>query len=404
MTARRVSRSIGVVDNGPRSVGAYGGGHNATTRGHQMLQATASLMLDDERHPARQIGVAVVGLGHSGPNLLRVLGHNIDARVRWMCDVDSSRLLKWRRLRPDARVTTRLDRVLADPGVDAVVLATPVETHYELTLRALEAGKHVFVETPLATSAAQADDLANVSREARRIVMCGHTLLYSPPVRTVKRMIESRTLGDIYFLSSSRVDLRLDTRVASVIWDLGAHDFSILLYWLSEMPTSVRAIGRDPVSQGVADVAFVAMNFASGVVANVELSWLASSKLRRTVVVGSDRMVVCEDGVPDPVRLFDCCIAHHSPEASGAYPLARRSGDIVSPNIGSCDPLEAQLSDFIHAIRGGDLMEYQTTLARSVVRIAEAADESLRLGGAVISPIADQVPGQLAPRRGLAVV
>ena len=271
-----------------------------------MLQSAVSLMLDDDTHPARQVGIAVVGLGSWGPNLLRVLGDNFDAQVRWICDLDSSRLAKYRRRHPDARVTTRLDRILADPGVDAVVLATPVETHYELAMCVLEAGKHVFVETPLAMSAELADDLATAGRARRRIVMCGHTFLYSPPVRAVKRMIEAGALGDIYCISSSRVNLGLNERAASVIWDLGPHDFSILLYWLSEMPTSVRAVGRDSVVEGVADVAFVTMNFASGIVVNVELSWLAPSKLRRTVVVGSERMVVYEDrglGAGPPVRL-----------------------------------------------------------------------------------------------------
>jgi predicted dehydrogenase len=369
-----------------------------------MLHSTVSLMLDDQAQPVRQVGVAVVGLGKWGPHLLRVLGDNFDAQVRWMCDLDSSRLARCRRRHPDARVTTRFDRVLADPGVDAVILATPVETHYELALRALEAGKHVFVETPLATSAELADDLATVAGERRRIVMCGHTFMYSPPVRAIKRMIEARTLGDIYFISSSRVNLGSDKRVASVIWDLGPHDFSILLYWLSEMPTTVRAIGRDSVVKGIADVAFVTMNFASGIVVNVELSWLAPSKLRRTTVVGSERMVVYEDGGPEPVRLFDCGAVEDQTGTSGEYRVERRGGDIVSPSIECYEPLESQLSVFVDAVRAGDLLEHQTTLARSVVRIAEAAEYSLALGGAEVSLASDHVIGEIAPRRGLAAV
>jgi predicted dehydrogenase len=369
-----------------------------------MLQSAVSLMLDDALHPARQVGVAVVGLGQWGPNLLRVLEDNFDAQVRWICDLDSSRLAKYRRHHPDARVTTRLDRILADPSVDAVVLATPVQTHYELAMRVLDAGKHVFVETPLAMSAGLADDLATVGRARRRIVMCGHTFLYSPPVRAVKRMIEAGTLGDIFCVSSSRVNLGLNEQAASVIWDLGPHDFSILLYWLSEMPASLRAVGRDSVVEGVADVAFVTMNFASGIVVNVELSWLAPSKLRRTVVVGSERMVVYEDRGSEPLRLFDCGVVEHAPAALGESHLTRRSGDIVSPNLDSYEPLESQLSDFVQAIRAGDPMDYQTTLARSVVRIAEAADESLRQGGAEVSPLNDAVMGELAPGRGLAAV
>jgi predicted dehydrogenase len=365
-----------------------------------MLQSTMTLILDDGRPPGQQVGLAVVGLGEWGPNLLRVLGDNLDAQVRWICDVDSSRLAKCRHRHPAARVTTRLDRVLADPAVDAVLLATPSVTHYELAMRVLEAGKHVFVETPLAMAADLADDLAIVARARHRIVMCGHTSLYNPAVRAVKRMIEAGRLGASYYISSSRFNLGLDQRAASVIWDLGPHEFSILLYWLSEMPTSVRAVGRDSVMRGIADVAFVTMSFASGVAVNVELSWLAPNKLSRTAVVGSERMLVYEDTAPEPLRLFDCGLGERSDAALGV----RRSGDIVSPHIESYEPLEAQLSDFVQAIRTGEQMEYQTTLARSVVRIAEAADESLRLGGTEVAPAGAEITTQLAPRRGLAAV
>ena len=351
-----------------------------------MLQSTVPLMLDDETHPASQVGVAVVGLGNWGPNLLRVLGEDFDVQVRWLCDLDSSRLAKCRRHHPDARVTTRMDRILGDPAVDAVVVATPPETHYDLAMSVLEAGKHVFVETPLTTCAELADELVTAARERRRILMCGLTLVYSPPVRAVKRMIELGTLGDIVSVSSSRVNLRPHDRDASVIWDLGSQDFSILLYWLSEMPTSVRAVGRDAVCDGVADVAFITMGFASGIIVNVELSWLAPSKLRRTTVIGSERMVVYEDGASEPVRLFD------------------HGGDIISPSVESYEPLGLQLGDFVQAIRAGDLMEPQSTLTRNVVRIVEAADESLRLGGLEIGPMRDDASIQLAHRRGLAAV
>jgi predicted dehydrogenase len=369
-----------------------------------MLQPTLSVMRGDDMQSGRQVGVAVVGLGYWGPNLLRVLGEDADVEVRWICDLDTSRLAKYRRRHPSAHVTTRLDRILADPRVDAVVLATPVDTHYELALRALEAGKHVFVEKPLATSSELADDLVRVARGRQRVLMCGHTFLYSPPVRAIKRMIEAGTLGDIYFISSSRVNLGLHQRDASVIWDLGPHDFSILLYWLSEMPIGVRALGRDSVFKGVADVAFVTMSFASGIVVNVELSWLAPSKLRRTVVVGSQRMVVYEDGTPEPVRLFDREVVYRDPETFGEYHLSYRSGDVVSPHIESHEPLALQLSDFVRAVEAGDMLDYQTTLARSVVRIVEAADQSLRLGGTEVAPAVDGGARQLPPRRGLAAV
>jgi predicted dehydrogenase len=337
---------------------------------------------DREDRPA---GVAVVGLGYWGPNLLRVLADKSDAQVRWICDVDDDRLQVFGRRYPAIKTTHDIDEVLADADVDAVLIATPVHTHYELAARALEAGKHVFVEKPLAPSSALADDLAHTAVQRDRILMCGHTFVYSPPVQAIKRMLEAGTLGDIYFISSSRVNLGLHQRDVSVIWDLGPHDFSILLYWLSEMPTKVRAIGRDSIVKGIADVAFVSLTFASGIVANVELSWLAPSKLRRTVLVGSERMVTYDDGAVEPVRLFDTGVVYRDPQTFGEYHLSYRSGDIVSPRIDSYEPLGLELGDFLQAIRTGQTMEFHTALARSVVRIVEAADRSLTEGGREIS-------------------
>ncbi len=348
------------------------------TDSHDVLHA-------DPPGRANPVGVAVIGLGYWGPNILRVLGDNPDVQVRWICDLDRERLSRFRLRHPSARSTTRFERVLADPNVDAVLIATPVHTHFVLAEQALKAGKHVFVEKPLAPSSELADELAELAGEHDRILMCGHTFVYSPPVRAVKRLLEAGTLGEIYFISSSRVNLGLHQRDVSVIWDLGPHDFSILLYWLSELPTSVRAVGRDSIVKGIADVAFVTMHFASGIVANVELSWLAPSKLRRTVLVGSERMVIYDDGASEPVRLFDRGVVYRDPETFGEYHLSYRSGDILSPKIESYEPLVLELGDFVNAIRTDDRMEFHTALARSVVRIVEAADRSLLQGGREIS-------------------
>jgi predicted dehydrogenase len=350
------------------------------------------------------VGVAVVGLGYWGPNLLRVLADNLDAEVRWICDLDTDRLSRYRRRHPGARVTSRLERVLADPEVEAVLIATPVHTHHQLAAEVLAAGKHAFVEKPLASSSRLADELVTLASDHDRILMCGHTFLYSPPVRAVKRMIEAGTLGDIYFISSSRVNLGLHQRDVSVIWDLGPHDFSILLYWLSEVPTCVRAVGRDSIVRGIADVAFVTMSYASGIVANVELSWLAPSKLRRTVLVGSDRMVIYDDGAAEPVRLFDRGVVYRDPETFGEYHLSYRSGDVISPKIESYEPLGLELGDFVNAIRTGQRMEFHTAVAQSVVKIVEAADQSLRAGGTEVFVAHDSSGRQLPSQRDLAAV
>jgi predicted dehydrogenase len=361
-------------------------------------------MKDGADNPdVKPTGVAVVGLGYWGPNLLRVLADKPEAQVRWICDLDRDRLNRYRRRYPSARITTHIERVLADPDVDTVIIATPVNTHYALAAQALQAGKHVFVEKPLAPSTELADDLAAMAAERDLTLMCGHTFIYSPPVRAIKRMLEAGTLGEIYFISSSRVNLGLHQRDVSVIWDLGPHDFSILLYWLSEMPTSVRAVGRDSIVRGIADVAFVTLTFASGIVANVELSWLAPSKLRRTVLVGSERMVTYDDGATEPVRVFDSGVVYKDPETFGEYHLSYRSGDIISPKIETHEPLGLELGDFLGAVRTGESMQYHTALARSVVRIVEAADQSLKQGGREVSLEHREINDQLISRPVLAL-
>jgi len=329
--------------------------------------------------------VAVVGLGYWGPNLLRVLFELPDVHVQYACDLDTARLAKAVRRYPAVEATTDVDRVLADPDLDAVMIATPVFTHFDLASRALRAGKHTFVEKPLAASSGEADELIELADERDLALMCGHTFIYSPAVRSVKRLIDEGELGDIYFISSSRVNLGLHQRDVSVIWDLGPHDFSILLYWLGELPTSVGAVGRDSVVKGIPDVAFIDLTYGSGMLAHVELSWLAPSKLRRTVVVGSKKMVVYDDTSSEPVRVFDSGVDYQDPETFGEYQLSYRTGDILSPRLETFEPLAAQLSDFMDSVRGGNRVTENRRVARDVVRLIEAAESSLDERGAPMS-------------------
>jgi predicted dehydrogenase len=338
----------------------------------------------------RRLRVAVVGLGYWGPNLVRVLIERNDVSLRWICDVDESRLERFGRRYPSAARTTDLSDLLEDPELDAVLLATPVYTHYELARRCLGAGKHTFVEKPLAPSEREASELIELAADRALTLMCGHTFLYSPPVRMIKDLIESGELGDLFFISSSRVNLGLHQRDVSVLWDLGPHDFSILLYWTGLPPSTIRATGRDSIVPGVTDVAFVTMEFSSGLIANVELSWLAPSKLRRTVLVGSRKMVVYEDGTPEAVRVFDRGIDYKDPETFGEYHLSYRTGDVLAPHLSNEEPLSLQLGSFVAAIRTGEPPEQELALARDVVRLTSAAEQSLASGGETV-PLADEL-------------
>ncbi len=321
--------------------------------------------------------VGVVGLGYWGPNLLRVISDLESTELAYVCDQDRDRLDRMARRYPAARASTDLDDLLGDESLDAVILATPVGTHAGLADACLRAGKHTFVEKPLAASSDEAGSLARVATERGLVLMCGHTFTYSPPVRAVKQLIDRGDLGDLYFISSSRVNLGLHQRDVSVLWDLGPHDFSILRYWLGESPLTIAASGRDAVVQGIPDVAFLTLEYGSGVLGNIELSWLAPSKLRRTVLVGSEKMVVYEDGSPEPVRIFDHGVVYEDPETFGEYHLSYRTGDIVSPRVEGSEPLSLEIQDFIEAARAGRPLTAQLDLALDVVEMIEAAEESL---------------------------
>lgn len=341
--------------------------------------------------------VAVVGLGYWGPNLLRVLGERNDVELTWLCDLDLGQLERIGRRCPGARLTTVLDHLLDDSELDAIMLATPVDTHYVLGRRCLEAGKHTFIEKPLAPSTEQAAALIALADASDVVLMCGHTFLYSPPVKKVGELIHNGELGDLYFITSSRVNLGLHQRDVSVLWDLGPHDFSIMLHWLDEAPCSVQSIGRDSIVPGIADVAFVTMEFASGLIANVELSWLAPSKLRRTVIAGSRKMVVYEDGGPEPVKIYDRGVHFKDPETFGEWQLSYRTGDIIAPHVSNDEPLSLQTDDFLHAVACGTRFQERLALALEVVRLTEAAQASLEQGGVKVDlPALDLAPGGTA--------
>lgn len=328
------------------------------------------------------VGIAVVGLGYWGPNLLRNLYESSAATAAVACDQRPEALDRVARRYPGVRGTTSFQDVLADPEIEAVAIATPIATHFPLAKAALDAGKHVFVEKPLAASLAEAAELVRMADERGLVLMPGHTFLYSPPVEMIRDLIASGELGDVYFVSTSRVNLGLHQSDASVVWDLAPHDFSILAYWLGQTPSYVTALSRGCVIPDTPDVAFINLEYGSGTIAHVEIAWLAPSKLRRTTIVGSRKMVVYDDTSIEPVRVFDAGVTLPDPESFGEYRLSYRTGDIVSPRVDVVEPLFLELNDFCQAIRVGTPPRSSPTLGLDVVRTVEAADRSLAEGGA----------------------
>jgi len=331
------------------------------------------------------VRIAVVGLGYWGPNLVRNVHELPAAELVTVCDVRVEMLDKIARRYPSVEATTSFESVLADATIEAVCIATPVATHFPLATAALAAGKHVFLEKPLAASSAEAISLIEDARGAARILMPGHTFLYSPPVNAIRELISAGELGDIYFVSTSRVNLGLHQPDASVVWDLGPHDFSILRYWLDETPSNVSAISRGCVIPATPDVAFINLEYPSGIVAHAELSWLSPSKLRRTTVVGSRKMVVYDDTSNEPVRVFDSGVTLPDPQTFGEYRLTYRTGDIVSKHVPPEEPLLLEMADFCNAIRTGEAPRSDAKLGLDVVRMIEAVDVSLEARGAPTS-------------------
>ncbi|MGZ4355883.1 MAG: Gfo/Idh/MocA family oxidoreductase, partial [Gaiellaceae bacterium] len=333
----------------------------------------SKLHADDD---GRSLRIGVVGLGYWGPNLVRNLADAHAFDVSYLCDLRSQQLEAISRRYPGVACTTSFEEMLNDETLDAVAIATPVSTHFSLAMAALRAGKHVFVEKPLAASSEQVEQLTDVAAEKGLVLMPGHTFLYSPAVTTIKALIDGGELGEIYFISSSRVNLGLHQRDVSVVWDLGPHDFSILRYWLDALPAEVSAVSRSCLLPDVPDISFINLRYPSGTVAHVELSWLAPSKLRRTAIVGSEKMVVYDDTSNESVRIFDSGARIPDPETFGEYQLSYRTGDIVSPRIEATEPLSLELADFAKSILEGTTPASSAAVGLDVVRTIEAVDRA----------------------------
>jgi predicted dehydrogenase len=337
-----------------------------------------------------RIGAAVVGYGYWGPNIVRNLCGRPEFSLIAVCELDEARAAEFSARHPGVPVESSFDALLVDPRVEAVAIATPPETHRTLAGKALEAGKHVLVEKPLATRAADALELVEIAEREGRVLMPGHTFVYSPPVNKVRDLIQQGDLGEVYFITSSRMNLGL-YQPQGVICDLAPHDLSILLYWLDDPVVQVTATGRSVFREAVTETAFLTLTFASGTKANIQISWLAPRKVRQMVLVGSRRMVQYEDTASDDsVRIYDRGLDFSEPTNFGEYRLTYRTGDMVAPKIDPTEPISLELEDFAAAITHGREPRSNAMLGVEIVLAMEAAEESLRRHGEPVSvPLVD---------------
>jgi len=317
--------------------------------------------------------VAVVGLGYWGPNLAR----NFDqlADLAWICDLDEGVRTEFAARYPQARVTAHLDEVLADEGLEAVVVSTPVPTHYELARRALEAGKHVLVEKPPAMRGKEMDELVRLAGERDLVCMPGHLLLYHPGVQKLKQLVDGGTLGNVLCVYGNRQNLGIIRQNENALWSLGVHDLSVILYLLDEEPDEAVAHGRDFLTPGVEDVVFCYLRFPSGKIAHMHLSWLDPHKMRKITVVGTEKMVVFDDmELERKVTVYEKGPWQRA-ESYGEWQT--RSGDITIPKIPTDEPLRLECEHFLALVRGDGDRQKVAGDGAMVVRALERLTESL---------------------------
>ncbi len=340
------------------------------------------------------LNVAVVGYGYWGPNLVRNVASNAAMQLAALCDRDPGRADAFRARVPGVRIEADFDELLLDPSLDAVVIATPPNTHYPLCKRALQAGKHVLVEKPMAKTGAQARELKELADQRGLVIMPGHTFLYSPAVNKVRDLINEDAVGEVYFVTSSRMNLG-NYQPDGVVCDLAPHDLSILLHWLNRPIVQVSASARNIFQENVPETAFITLTFEGGTTANIQVSWLAPRKVRQMMIVGSRRMVSYDDTLSDePVRLYDRGMEFSTPESFGEYQLTYRSGDVVIPRVEAAEPLALELQDFARAILTGADPTSHAQLGVDVVTAMEAIELSLARGGEPVNIAIAEAPVQ----------
>jgi predicted dehydrogenase len=335
----------------------------------------------------RIIKIGVVGCGYWGPNLIRNLRQSADCHLKVICDTSESRLSHMRRLYPEVPTTTKFEELLQDSDLDAVVVATPVRFHYSMAKAALCAGKHVFIEKPMARTEAESEELVNLADEKGLVLMVGHTFLFSPAVRRMKEIIEAGDIGEVQYVSARRLNLGLFQKDINVAWDLAPHDISIVLHLLDELPVSVSCQGSSHVTRGIEDVTMMYLTFRKNRCAFIQNSWLDPKKVRQMTVVGSQRMIVYDDTEPlEKLKIYDARVEvppHYDTYAEFAY--SYHYGDSYVPYIKQDEPLKLECQHFLECIRDGGVPITNGRLGLEVVKILEASSESLRQQGASVT-------------------
>jgi predicted dehydrogenase len=335
---------------------------------------------------SKPIKVGVVGCGYWGPNLIRNFRALPDCNLKMICDLSKPRLAHLKGLYPEVEGTGDYQHMLNGVGLDAVVIATAVRAHFPLAKASLMAGKHTFIEKPMAASSTECEELIEIARKKGLVLMVGHTFLYSPAVRKIKEIIDQGDIGEIRYLCARRLNLGLFQKDINVTWDLGPHDISIVLHIMGEHPVSVNCRGSAHITPGVEDVATLCLGFKNQRSAIIHNSWLDPRKVREMTIVGSKRMIVYDDvAAQEKIRIYDARVErlpHYDTFAEFHY--SYHYGDIYTPYIKQEEPLKTECQHFLDCIRQGTVPTSDGRQGLGLVRILEASSESLRRNGAAV--------------------
>jgi predicted dehydrogenase len=339
------------------------------------------------RDENRRLSTGLAGAGYWGPNIARNLHRHPRTQLRWLCDLDPERLASVAASFPGVQTTTALDEMLADESLDAIAVATPAATHRAVAQAALEAGKHVLVEKPLALTSEDAQALTDLADERGLTLMVGHTYLYNTAARRVGELIEAGELGEVFYLHSRRINLGRRQTDINAFWSIAPHDVSLFNHWLGGPPEAVQATGAARLTPGVEDVVFATLFYSGGRVGHIHASWLDPAKRREITVVGSRQMVIYDELDPEgQIRVYDQGAGEGPPERFyGDYQAKLRAGDIYIPRLKRDEPLAVEVGHFAECALEGRRPISDGRNGLEVTRVCEAAAESLRLGGARVA-------------------
>lgn len=334
----------------------------------------------------KKFTVGVAGCGYWGPNLVRNLISQPECLVKWVCDLSEARLRHMQELYPAVSTTSRFEDLVEDEALDAIVIATPVRWHHPMACQALRAGKHVFIEKPMAASAAQCAELNELAARQDLVIMVGHTFLYSSPVRKIKEIVDAGEIGELCYLSSRRLNLGLFQKDINVMWDLAPHDLSIILYIMNDHPLSVNCQGNANVTVGVEDVVNLSLSFRNGRFATIQNSWLDPRKVREITIVGTKRMIVYDDLQPlEKIKIYDARVDRPPYyDTFAEFQYAYHYGDVHVPHIRQEEPLKVQCRHFLECLAFGGRPLSSGIEGLQLVSILEAASLSLKQNGAAV--------------------